>query len=685
MLAGEDPFPKELTPVSTLTDTVRRSSITTQVSLVGCAILAVAVIGFSMLAYFRSAAALDARSQADLEARTVLIESKLATFDTTLRTATDRLAHMFEAALPGSVRVDPSRTVAIGGHAAPVVTAGGQVLTHDFGVVDAFTRSTQGVATVFVRTGDDFLRVTTSLKKEDGARAYGTLLGTTHPAYRAVMGGQAYLGKAKLFGRYYMTKYTPVKDAGGQVAAILFVGLDITDDVARLLEDIRAARIGERGHYFLVDAAEGKTRGVLMAHPQAEGRNVLEDATLARLKPLLDKDSGTLEEDGALVVFRRFKAWDWVIGASADLDELHAAASSLRLAMMLIGLVIVAVGCAVLYFMLNRRLGGLQALAQTAARFGAGDLAVRAPVNSSDEVGQLAQAFNAMADQVGGLVVRIKEATASLREAVGQVGERAGQVRQGSEAQSDSASRVAAALEEISVSLDVVAENAKDSQRLSQRTTELSERGQQLVARTTEEITATAELVREAATQIASLSERSEQIGEVVKVIKDIADQTNLLALNAAIEAARAGEQGRGFAVVADEVRKLAERTSQATVDIGRMIVEVQTETRAAVSGMKASAERVDGGVALVREAADSLGAIRTAAGETDHKAREIVDAMQEQTAASGEIARNVERIASMAEENSAAAGQNHEVVQRLGRLAEDLATLTAGLQVAGR
>jgi len=227
-----------------------------------------------------------------------------------------------------------------------------------------------------------------------------------------------------------------------------------------------------------------------------------------------------------------------------------------------------------------------------------------------------------------------------------------------------------------------VTDNAQDSRELSQKTNQLSVQGEAVALKAADETAAIATSVRASAQAIASLNMRSEQISDVVKVIKDIADQTNLLALNAAIEAARAGEQGRGFAVVADEVRKLAERTSHATIEIGTMISAIQKETSDAVTGMRGGSERVEEGVRLVKEAVDALTEIRTAAEMAVAKSAEISLAMNEQSVAGTEIATNVERIARMADENSAAAARSQESVSRLEALASDLTALTAGLKV---
>jgi methyl-accepting chemotaxis protein len=172
---------------------------------------------------------------------------------------------------------------------------------------------------------------------------------------------------------------------------------------------------------------------------------------------------------------------------------------------------------------------------------------------------------------------------------------------------------------------------------------------------------------------VETLEQHSTNISGIVNVIRDIADQTNLLALNAAIEAARAGEQGRGFAVVADEVRKLAERTGGATTEIGQMIDAIQTETRNAVAGMEQSQNQVGTGVQLAGQAADSLVHIQAETRRTLDQINDIASASQEQSAAANEIAQNVERIASMSEENSVAIRDASETATRLSELAHRL------------
>jgi len=661
----------------------QRTSIATQVAAIACGVFFAGIAAFSFLSYYRAAASLDNLWSDDLKSRVALMTGQIAVLDASAKSGAERLAGVFTSLLPGPVRVDPSRPVRVGDASTAGVFAGDQLLSLDFTSVDQFSRLTGGAATVFVRVGDDFLRVTTSVKKEDGSRALGTLLGKKHPAFESVMKGEAFLGRADLFGHIYMTRYTPVVDASGATVAILFVGFDITEAVGKLVRQIEETRIGEGGLYFVLDDSAGAARGNLIVHREAKGRNVLADPGLAGYRAALEKGEGDLAVGDRMYVVTRFAAWNRVVGASIPVDELRAEAASLRNVLLALGVVVLVAGCLATYLVLNRKLRPLSSLAADAARLGGGDLTVRVPVTSRDEVGALAVAFNGMADQISGIVVQLKRATADVKDAVGHVQGESRQVQTGSEAQSDAASRVAAALEEVTVSLRCVADNAHDSEDLSKRTDDLSAHGQAVAVRAAEETTAIATAVRDTAQSIGMLSRRSEEISQVVKVIKDIADQTNLLALNAAIEAARAGEQGRGFAVVADEVRKLAERTSQATVEIGEMINAIQRETDGAVSGMRAGSERVDEGVRLVREAVTALAEIRDAAGQSLDKAVEITRAMDEQSAAGNEISRNVERIATMADENSAAAGRNNATVLRLEALAAELSALTEGLQVS--
>jgi methyl-accepting chemotaxis protein len=182
--------------------------------------------------------------------------------------------------------------------------------------------------------------------------------------------------------------------------------------------------------------------------------------------------------------------------------------------------------------------------------------------------------------------------------------------------------------------------------------------------------------VRESSAVILDLEQRSRDISAIVKAIKEIAEQTNLLALNAAIEAARAGEQGRGFAVVADEVRKLAERTTLSTQEIAGMIDQIQKGTRTAVSSMEAGMRRVDSGVELAGQAGDAIGRIKASAEQVVGVVDSISAALREQSAASNDIARKVEQIAQMSEENTAA-------VQNTAVTARDLGQLSAFLESA--
>jgi methyl-accepting chemotaxis protein len=232
---------------------------------------------------------------------------------------------------------------------------------------------------------------------------------------------------------------------------------------------------------------------------------------------------------------------------------------------------------------------------------------------------------------------------------------------------------MAAAVEEMSVSIDQVRDNSREAHAVATEAGQQSRTGGQVVHSAAGEMGKIADAVNVAAQSIRELEDTSNEISSIVNVIREIADQTNLLALNAAIEAARAGEQGRGFAVVADEVRKLAERTANSTQQIAGMIDKVQAGARRAATEMESGVNRVSEGVSLAHQAGDSITGIQNGATRVATVVEDIAAALNEQASAAQDIAQGVERIAQMSEESSAAAHQTAHATQQLRVLASEL------------
>ncbi|MBY0111721.1 MAG: HAMP domain-containing protein [Phycisphaerales bacterium] len=310
------------------------------------------------------------------------------------------------------------------------------------------------------------------------------------------------------------------------------------------------------------------------------------------------------------------------------------------------------------------------------------DLTKRADVSSGDELSVVASGFNGFIESLQKVVGDVVGTSNQVAAAATQIAASAEEMASGLKKQEEQSVQVSAALQETSSSVVEVARKSADTAEASKRSGEEASEGGKVVAETVEQMHAISEQVEGSAKAIEALGKKSDEIGQIIGVINDIADQTNLLALNAAIEAARAGEHGRGFAVVADEVRKLAERTTKATEEVAKSIQEVQHETNAAVSNIKAGTERVTKGVALANNAGEVLEKIVTGSKNVESMIQSIAAAAEEQSAATEQISRSLEQINAVTRESNQAAGQSAQAAATLSEQAESLKRLVERFKI---
>jgi methyl-accepting chemotaxis protein-2 (aspartate sensor receptor) len=601
------------------------------------------------------------RAVTNVKAELGSVMATVEMFDKAVSSEAVSFARVFAAALPGAFSVDTANTVDVAGKQVPVLKNGDTPLNLDFSVPDRFTRETGGNATIFVATGEDFVRVSTSVRKENGERAVGTMLDHASPAYARVRAGKSYVGLVTLFGKQTITSYDPVLDAGGKVIAVLYVGIDISRDLALLKERIRGMKVGDTGYFYVLNAAPGKNFGDLIVHPSKEGQNILGNrdadgreyvrAMLASKEGLtvypLQSTDGTPPRD-RIVAYSLFQDWNWLIAGGTFDDEIVQEAATLRNRAILSGLIALAIFAIILNAVMKRIVTRpLGAAHDAAVRMAQGDLTVTLDAGRRDEIGRLAAAMNEIGKGLSNVVGQVRSGAEQILNASSEISSGNLDLSARTEQQAATLAVTANSMQDLTETVRQNAGDAHQANQLAVNTSMVAQEGGRMVSQVIERMEA--------------IKQSSGRIADIIGVIDGIAFQTNILALNAAVEAARAGEQGRGFAVVASEVRNLAQRSAAAAKEIKTLI--------------QASGAEVDAGSRLVQEAGTTMAEVLNSAEQVTGIMGRISAASTEQTGgieninrAIGEMDQATQHNAALVEEASAAAQAMQEQAEQLAR-----------------
>lgn len=455
----------------------------------------------------------------------------------------------------------------------PNLYLNGTLLAGNFTHIDELTKKYNMPITIFQRTSDDdFIRISTSLKKENGERAYGTKLGKAkHPAYQKLLSGVDYYGMASLFGSNYVTAYIPLRIDSEKVNVIVFAGVRVTNTLASINEAISAFSNNSVVNMHLIDSK----KKLLSTPPPPMDFSAIQDA-------INTGETGNLTINENNIYYQYVSGYDWTLIATVPIEEMAVMATILGEKTAMIAIVAIIFVIVALKILTTYVLQGFKQTTSALEQVGNGqvsNLALKYNADSKKETDLLMSVVDDMANKIYQLVCQVKENATLTDNTASHILIRSTEQERANSNVNEHIQSLAVAVEQLTASIADISERTTEAALASTTATQTSAAAVRTMHDLSDHINHTKENVDESVEAISKLSGSTSQITTVIEHINGIAEQTNLLALNAAIEAARAGEQGRGFAVVADEVRQLAQRTQVNVIDIKNVITELQKQT----------------------------------------------------------------------------------------------------------
>ena len=644
-------------------------------------VLAIVVFGFGMNAYVNKVAVEESQKVLNEEIETIerFVDYAEEVSENSARSALSD----FYGAL-GSLVIYGETEVA-GGARVPDYALGSVRAMHNQEFLLTYQkRYPKRSAAFLVSDGTNFYRATTLLKDANGNYRDGELIKDAY--VQDLLAGREYLGLIARSGKMYALAATPLKDASGRVVGGVTMRVSIEENLEPLKEHLRNMHVAQTGYIFILADAFGDIKEPTVAlHPTLEGKTlgeIQQEAPFAAR--MIEEKSGTISydwkndhgsNDHRILAFRENAKLHWVIAVSSFLSEYTGVYDRLRHITLACFVVIGVLLTVLITALLGARLRPLQAVMQGLDAFGRGNLRTRIQVaeGSDNEIDRLALAVNRSAHSMGALVGSIRQTSSQVRDCAEDMNTSAEQLHGAVRTLSESACEMSANSQQLSSSIQQVSSSASSADELATQAVSEVNTGKQVTLEVIGFARNIEERVRSSLAEVERLNTMSQEINHALEAIRSVAEQTNLLALNAAIEAARAGEAGRGFAVVADEVRKLAGQSEQSTGEISNILNRVNSGIQSVQQTISGAAQEAVQSTEAAGRAEGALNSIEQITGEIAHAINAIAHSVQEQSKATSNVVQRLEHAAQITEEAGKTSANVAHSAEDLGHAAASL------------